>query len=106
MVMDKEKTKEIAHEISVKMMQVFYDNAEKFTGGDDPSEQIYLSGTVLGILNATMYLAMDGYARIYDLSKFNGDIFKGWVNEIEKELIEINREKMESMNDSVMSEIN
>lgn len=101
MVKDREKTKEVAHDISVKMMKVFYDDAEKFSGGDSPIEQIYLTGTVLGILNATMYLAMDGYAKIYDLQNFNGDMFKGWVNEIEKELIEANKDKMEGMSDAV-----
>lgn len=95
--MDREKIRAYAQEISVKMMETFYSNVEKLSDVQGAEEQIYLSGCVSGTLSATFILAMDGYAKIYDLGTFNGTMFKAWVREVERETIINNQDKIEGL---------
>lgn len=95
--MDRENIKAHAQEISAKMMETFYSNVEKLSDIQGAEEQIYLSGCVSGTISATFILAMDGYAKIYDLGTFNGTMFKAWVREVEREIIKNNQDKVEDL---------
>lgn len=93
-VKDFKETLTKASKITEKMAALFSEESKMFEDGGDPAEQIYLCAHTLGQLNACFALSMDGYAKVYGIKDLNSEMFKQWVDEISKEVIDQNKGKI------------
>lgn len=99
-VKDVALTIERAHDISLKMINIYSEETLKFNDDGDPAEQIYLTAHTIASLNAKFAMAMEGYGKIYGIENFTTKIFKEWVSKIEDEIFAQN----ESLSNDVVKQ--
>lgn len=105
-VKDFKETITKAAQIAEKMAALFSEDSKMFEDGGDPAEQIYLCAHTIGQLNACFALSMDGYAKVYGIKDLNREMFKSWIDEIYKEIIEQNKEKIHAEFENIKEEMN
>lgn len=92
-IKDKQKSTELANEISHRLMDVIKEECDKFKCDDDPVEYIYLLNHIIANLMARICIGIDGYSKIYNIEILTIPILIDWINTIALEHIEINKKE-------------